>query len=148
MLRYATWREPAPVGNAQVDLLFSHVVLCMVGDLERLYSQLGRWVRPGGWMSHQTDFLSRGLTAEWNGHLQFGEAAWRLIRGRRPFFVNRARLSTHLALADKNGFDVIAVLQRAVSGGIDRSRLAPRWRNISDEDLNCAYAFLIARKRG
>lgn len=148
MLRYATWRDPAPVGDGQVDLAFSHVVLCMVEDLEGLYSRLGRWVRPGGWMSHQTDFLSRGITPEWNGHLQFGEGAWRVIGGRRPFFVNRARLSTHVALADKYGFDVIAILQRTLSGGIDRSRLAPRWQRISDEDLNCAHAFIIARKRG
>lgn len=147
MLRYTTWQEPSPVADGQVDLLFSHVVLCIVDDLEHLYARFGRWVRPGGWMSHQTDFLSRGITPEWNGHLQFGEAAWRVIRGRRPFFTNRACLSTHLALADRHGFDAVAVLKRGADGGIDRSRLAPRWQGISDEDLNCAHAFIIARKR-
>ena len=147
MLRYATWRDPQPAADGEVDLVFSHVVLVVCDDLERLYARFARWVKPGGWMSHQTSFVSCGVTPEWNGHLQFGEAAWKIIRGRRPFFVNRARLSTHLELADRHGFDVIQVLKRSDPGGIDRSHLAPRWRGMSEEDFHCAHAFIIARKR-
>jgi len=148
MVRYATWDEEPPVPDGEVDLLFSHVVLCMVnGDLERLYARFARWVRPGGWMSHQTDFLSHGSAPQWNGHLAIGETAWRLIEGRRPFFVNRERLSTHLRLAERHGFDIVAVLKRHDPGGIERTRLAPRWRELSDDDLGCAHAFIVARKR-
>lgn len=149
MVRYATWKEKPPVADAQVDMLFSHVVLCMVsGDLDSLYARCARWVRPGGWMSHQTDFLSHGSAPHWNGHLALGETTWRLIEGRRPFFVNRARLSTHLRLAERHGFEVVAVLKRDDPGGIDRAQLAPRWRELSDEDLGCAHAFIVARRRG
>jgi SAM-dependent methyltransferase len=148
MVRYATWREPEPIGEGEADLIFSHVVLCVVDDVERMYRNCARWLKPGGWMSHQTDFTSLGVTKEWNGHLQYTEAQWSAIAGRRPFFANRERLSTHLELLDKHGFDVVSQLRQYPGGGIGRSQLAPRWQGISDDDLNCARIFLVARKRG
>lgn len=122
-------------------------MLVVADDLNGLYARFGRWVKPGGWMSHQTDFVSCGVTRQWNGHLRFGETAWKIVRGRRPFFVNRFRLSTHLELLQRNGFDVVEVLKSGEPGGLERSRLAPRWRAMSDEDFYCAHAFIVARKR-
>jgi SAM-dependent methyltransferase len=147
-LRYSTWREPAPILDGQADLVFSHVVLCVVDDLDRIYGQCARWLKPGGWMSHQSAFDSLGVTDVWNAHLRYTEAEWAAISGRRPFFVNRERLSTHLRLLDKHGFDVVRVLRQEGEGGLERSQLAPRWQHISDDDHRTAGAFLVARKRG
>jgi SAM-dependent methyltransferase len=146
-LRYATWADLATLGEPRADLIFSHVVLCVVDDLDRLYGRCAKWLKPGGWMSHQTAFDSLGVTREWNGHLRYSEAEWFAISGRRPFFVNRERLSTHLRLLDKHGFDVVSVLRQSAAGGIARAEMAPRWQGISDDDHACAGAFIISRKR-
>ena len=148
-LRYGTWGNAHNVVVAgEADLVFSHVVLSVVEDQEGFYQWCSRWLKPGGWMSHQIDFSSLEVTNEWNGHLQYGEAVWRIIVGQRPFFVNRERLSRHLALMHKYGFEVKWVERFARGDGIERSRLAPRWRDMSDDDLTCATAFIVARKPG
>ena len=147
-LRYATARDTAAVTQGKADLLFSHVVLDLVHDLEAMYERCGRWVKPGGWMSHLLDFTSHGITSAWNGHRQYSDAIWRVIAGQRPFFPNREPLSRHLALLEKFGFEIASVQRQSRESGIDRSRLAPRWRDLSDEDLTCVYGFIVARKRG
>jgi hypothetical protein len=147
MARYATWRQPEPIGAGEADLIFSHVVMSVVDDVDKIYGHCARWIKPGGWMSHQIDLTSLGVTDEWNGHLRYTDAAWIAVAGRRPLFVNRERASTHVRLLEKNGFEVMSVLRNFAGGGIARSELAPRWRDISDEDLNCATAFIVARKK-
>ena len=145
-MRYRTLNEAHPVADGEADLVFSHVVLCHVEDLNDVYARCARYLKPGGWMSHQTDFASRQLLKEWNGHLKYGESQWKIMQGRRPYFVNRDRLSTHLELLHKHGFETKAVLRAVRHDGIDRARLAPRWSAISEEDLRCEGAFLVARK--
>jgi hypothetical protein len=146
-LRYGTWRHaPGVVVAGEADLVFSHVVLSLVEDQEPFYQSCALWLKPGGWMSHQIDFSSLDVTDHWNGHLQYSEAVWRIIVGQRPFFVNRERLSRHLALMQKYGFEIEAVERFVRADGIERSRLAPRWRDMSDDDLTCATAFIVARK--
>ena len=148
MIEYHTWSNLQPVADGAIDLLFSHVVMTQVTDLESVYGRCGRWVKPGGWMSHQLDLTSLGTAEEWNGHLAYSELEWKIIAGRRPYFVNREPLATHLSLMERNGFELVQVLRDGPGGGISRDELAPRWRGISDEDLATDTAFVIARKRG
>lgn len=147
-IRYGTWDDPVAPGANELDLVFSHVVLCHVEDLDALYSRCARMLKPGAWMSHQTDFSSLETTPDWNGHRRYGEFAWKIIQGRRPYFVNREPLATHLELLEQHGFDVVVVHRGKRAGGIKREQLAPRWRGISDDDLGTWGAFVIARKRG
>ena len=147
MIRYCTWSAPQPVADGSVDLVFSHVVLNHVEDLEGLYAKCARWLRPGGWMSHQVDFTCLGTAAEWNGHRAYGDLTWKVIRGHRPYFVNREPPTTHQRLLEAAGFEVVQLLRGRKEGGITRAQLAPRWRGISDEDLSTQTAFLVCRRR-
>jgi SAM-dependent methyltransferase len=146
-IRYETWDDRERIAEGEADLVLSHAVLQHTTDLERVYDDCRRWLKPGGWMSHQIDFTAHGVTDVWNGHLQYSERVWALVSGRRAYFLNREHCSTHLALLRANGFDVVSVIRRSRLDGLDRSRLARRWRHISDEDLTCAGAFIQARKR-
>ena len=148
MLRYYTWDTLRPTADGEVDLLFSHVVLNHAADLDEMYGKCERWVRPGGWMSHQVDFTCLRTAEQWNGHWAYGELAWKVIAGRRPYFVCREPLGTHLRLLEQHGFDVVHVVRGQMMGGIRREELAPRWRGISDEDLATQTGFIIARRRG
>jgi len=147
MLRYSTWDAPDPLPERPVDLLFSHVVLNQVRDLDDVYKACGLSVARGGWTSHQIDFSCFNSAREWNGHLAYGDLAWKVLSGRRPYFVNRARLGHHLALFERHGFDVIRVIRGHGEEGIQRARLSPRFRAVTDEDLATQAAFVIARKR-
>jgi SAM-dependent methyltransferase len=147
MIPYSTWSTAQPVAPGSVDLVFSHVVVNHVDDLESLYASCARWLRPGGWMSHQVDFTSLGTAAEWNGHRAYGELAWKVIKGNRPYFVNREPAATHVKLLQAAGFEVVRVLRGHKEGGITRAELAPRWEAISDEDLGTQAAFFVARRK-
>ena len=146
-LRYVTSDRGSAVAEGAADLVFSHVCLSLVEDLEGVYADFARWLRPGGWMSHHIDFTSLGVTPEWNGHLKYTDAAWRIIVGQRPFFASRERMSKHMKLLRENGFEVVRAYHGYRRDGIRRDQLAPRWRSISDVDLNCYGGFIIARKR-
>ena len=89
---------------------------------------LARWTRPGGWMSHQVDFTCLETATEWNGHRAYGELAWKLIAGKRPYFVSREPLATHVRLIDAHGFDVVRVIRGRREGGIRR-----RHRRVVDD---------------
>lgn len=147
-IRYCTWSKPHAIQDGEVDLVFSHVVMNQVDDLAGVYGHCGRWVRPGGWMSHQIDFTSLGTTTEWNGHRRYGDTLWKVMSGRREYFINRELPEGHLGLMRRNGFEVVEVIRGGRQGtGLAREQLAPRWRGASDEDLRTQTAFVIARKR-
>jgi SAM-dependent methyltransferase len=147
VVHYRTWDEPDALEAGGVDLLFSHVVLNHVDDLDAMYAQCARLVRPGGWMSHQIDFTSLETAAEWNGHLGFSEPTWKVIAGRRPYFVNRQRFTAHLEALQRHGFAVVAELRGRAQGGLARHELAPRWRDIPEEDLWTQTGFVIAQRQ-
>jgi SAM-dependent methyltransferase len=140
------WTDRSIVRPATVDLVLSHSVMEHVGDLDATYGAIARWLRPGGLMSHQIDFTSHGLSQTWNGYRAYSEPLWKAIVGRRPFLINRAPCSVHQELIDRHGFQVTCCLKNLRSDGIERARLARRWRSISDADLECAGAYVQARR--
>jgi hypothetical protein len=147
MIEYSTWTDLRPVADGVADLLFSHVVMNQVDDLADVYDRCGRWVRPGGWMSHQLDMTALGTADAWNGHRAYNELSWKIIAGNRPYFVNREPLTTHLDLIRASGFDIVTLIRGTRPGGIAREQLAPRWKWMSDDDLGTESAFVVARRR-
>ena len=66
------------------------------GDTDSARYCYAVWMRhlcPGGLMSHQIDFTSHETARVWNGHWTFSDREWRLIRGRRSWFLNRQPLN-------------------------------------------------------
>ncbi|MCU0594463.1 MAG: methyltransferase domain-containing protein [Desulfobacterota bacterium] len=129
-----------------VDLIFSQAVLEHVDDLRTLYRNCSAWLRPGGLMSHQIDFKSHGTSHEWNGHWVYPDAVWRLIRGNRPYLLNREPCSTHLRLLTENGFQIVLEERSRVPSRLHRGQLATRFREMSDQDLITAGVYVVGRK--
>lgn len=144
---FAPWYDNTVVKEASVDLIIGQAVLEHVRDLEHTYRSLSRWLKPGGVVSFLIDFTSHGMMKEWNGHWRYPDYAWRIIRGRRAYLINRAPHSAHLRLLRDNSFDVACDRVTAMSSGIGRGDLAPRFRDMSDDDLSTASAFIQAVKR-
>lgn len=148
-VRYVVpWNDPALMAEGSVDVIISHAVMEYVADLEAAYATCGRWLRPGGWMSHQIDLRSHDLTEEWNGNWAYSDTLWKLVVGRRPYFLNRQPCSRHLAAIEDAGFDIVCTLRGWRADGLTRAELAREWQNLSDEDLACAGLFVQARRQG
>jgi hypothetical protein len=97
-------------------------------------------------MSHQIDFKSHGMTKRWNGFRACSESVWKLALGRRPYMINREPGSVHLRLMQDAGFTLVTHEKYLRKDGIRREELAPRWADISEDDLNCSGLYVIATK--
>jgi len=129
-----------------VDILFSQAVLEHVEDLQNLYRACRTWLRPGGLVSHQIDFRSHGSSREWNGHWVYPDGVWRLIRGNRPYLLNREPCSTHLRLFAENGFQIVVEERSPLSSRLQRSQLARRFRKMPEQDLTTAGLYVVGQK--
>lgn len=141
------WNDPGVLTEASVDMIYSQAVLEHIDDLELTYRSLGRWLKPGGLMSHQVDFTSHRIADKWNGHWAFSKLVWKLVRGNRPYLLNRQPYSTHAKLLKECGFEVVMESKLEDFSGIKRSELAPEFEGISNEDLVTKDAFFQALKK-
>ncbi len=140
----APWDETANIEPSTVDLIMSQSVIEHVDDIEKVVETCATWLRPGGWMSHQVDYSSHGITPEWNGHWGISDLTWRLIVGRRQYLLNRRPASHFLSALQSAGFDEARRLRKGKAGGIRRSSLARRFRDMSEDDFGCATLFVQA----
>ncbi len=145
MIRYvAPWWSPEVIERGGVDMIFSQAALEHVDDLTAAYAAMRAWLAPHGWLSHQVDFRCHGTAREWNGHWTYGDRAWRMIRGRRSFLINREPHSAHVKLMRESGFEVTWE-QLAHGAPLERRRLAPRFAHLTDADLSTSGAYVQAR---
>jgi hypothetical protein len=140
------WVELA--GDVKLDLVISQAVLEHVADLESTYAALARYVRVGGGMSHVIDFRSHRLTKAWDGHLQYSPMLWQLVKGRRPYLLNRAPLSRHMMLLAKSAFDPLPVVRGTRFPELPDANLAHEFRDWSDEDRTTTGALVQSVRRG
>ena len=125
-------------------MIFSQAVLEHVDQLEDAYQSMRAWLRPTGFMSHQIDFKSHGWAHEWNGHWTYSDLRWKLIRGRRPWLINRQPHSVHLGILNNTGFNVILDVSKKSDSNINKKNLAPRYQDLSDDDLVTSGAFIVS----
>jgi hypothetical protein len=137
---------PGVIESGAVDLVLSQSVLEYPPDLEGMYSEMCRWLEPGGIMSHEIDFKSMGITVEWNGHWSCSDTLWSLAAGRRRQKLNREPHSTHVALMQGMNCRVVCDERTVQPSAITRAQLAPRFRHLTDEDLTTSSALIQAVK--
>ncbi|MDQ3810989.1 MAG: hypothetical protein M3336_11920, partial [Chloroflexota bacterium] len=112
-----------------------------------VYDSMYRWLKPGGFMSHTIDFRAHDTSSSWYGHWTYSDFGFRVVRGKRPYMLNREPHSTHVELLRKLGFEIVCDVPTKETAGAPRERLAPRFRGLSDEDLTTSGAFIQAVKR-
>jgi hypothetical protein len=105
------------------------------------------WLSRQGYMSHQIDLSSHGTADEWNGHWAYSDYVWKIIRGRRPYLLNRVPHSGHLDLLEKSGFQVVVDKAAISKSNLTRQDLAKEFKSITDEDLITSGSFIQAVKK-
>ncbi|MEN3380372.1 MAG: hypothetical protein V7608_416 [Hyphomicrobiales bacterium] len=141
----AAWK-PGVIESGTVDLVLSQTVLELPPDLPGMYTEMCRWLKPGGVMSHEIDFKSIGITVEWSGHWSCSDTLWRLAAGKRRHRINREPHSTHISLMQRAGCHVVCDERTVRPPAITRAQLAPRFRHLTDEDLTTSSALIQAVK--
>lgn len=134
----------ASLPPAATDLVISQAVMEHVDDPSRTYHSLKLALKPGGAMSHTIDFSSHSITRSWNGHWTLPNLLWGLIRGRRPYLINRLPLSFHLRVIQSLQFEVLRC-DSVCDSGLDRAHLAADFSHLTDGDLRTRGVYLIAR---
>ena len=146
------WYAPDVVADGTADMVLGQGVLQDMDDrhaddtLTMAFRAMARWLRPGGVMSHQVELACPGGDF-WNEHWTYPDLAWRVVRGGRPYYKNRAPMSRYLRLHEAHGFDIRQVIPVKEVSGLRRDRLAERFRGLSDEDLNTRAVYILAVKR-
>lgn len=138
------WERVGGADAGSIDFLLSNAVMEHVSDLEASYLATTRWLRAGGYASHQIDFRSHSLFRAWDGHWACPDWLWALFVGRRGYLLNRQPLRAHRTLA------AIAGLMEHRCVRIERApesqRLAKRFRHIEAADRATCGAYLLLHK--
>jgi hypothetical protein len=144
ILYKAPWSEPSVIEDASVDMIYSQAVLEHVQELRSVYAAMSHWLRPGGVMTHQIDYQCHGKASVWNGHWAYPDRVWKLIVGRRPYLLNRAPHSEHVRLLQEAGFTIVRESRIRTASTLRTRDLAPRFRELTDDDLTTSGAFMVA----
>lgn len=147
MIQYrAPWSNVDLVEHGSADLICSQAVLEHVDDLSCLYEFMKCWLKEGGYLSHQIDFKCHGTAKDWNGHWTHSDILWKLIRGNRPYLINREPFSTHLSLLERNGFELVYKQLVPLESHLSRESLLSKFEHLSEEDLRTSGAYYLAQK--
>ncbi len=147
MIEYRVpWADASVVRPDSVDMIFSQAVLEHIDDLRGAWRAMHDWLRPGGFVSHQIDYKAHRTSPLWNGHWAMSDLQWKLLRGRRPYLLNREPHSTHLRLIRESGLQLVNEIRARSEPAVPRDKLAPRYRELSDNDLTTSGAFVQATK--
>jgi hypothetical protein len=144
------WKATS-VKSSSADLVISQVALQDMDhlesrdDLTKNVQAMTEWLRPSGVMSHQIDFSCPG-GKPWNHHWAYGDLPWRVVRGNRPYYVNRVALSEYIRLFESSGCNVVGI-ERVHDEGLPRGRVSRRFERVTEEDLRTRAALLIAVRR-
>ncbi len=142
----APWSDSKLVRESSLDLIYSQAVLEHVDDLDSTYLSMYKWLKDGGVVSHQVDFKCHGLATTWDGHWAIPEWQWKIIRGKRPYLINRSPVSDHRNYLTKYGFKSLKEISVEETSSIDRSQLASAFQNFSDEDLKTSGCYFLSQK--
>jgi hypothetical protein len=146
IIRYAApWYRDDLIDRGSVDMIFSQAVLEHVDDLSGAYAAMRSWLAPGSFMSHQIDYRCHGITREWNGHWAESDLSWKLLRGKRAYFINRQPHSVHIRHMRAAGFEIACNKLASKPSNLERKQLAPQFADGPAEDLTTCSAFIQAR---
>jgi len=143
---YVPWQQCWSGSGPGVDLVMSQAVLEHVEDIEGVHRSLAAGLKIGGAASHVIDFRCHKMAGTWDGHLQYGDRLWKIVKGRRPYLLNRRSPSEHLRAMESAGFEILRAARVEAAPTIPRSSLAGRFSSWDEADRSTATMVVIARR--
>lgn len=143
----APWNRIDILEKESVDIIYSQAVLEHIDDLKDAYNLMKFWLRPNGYISHQIDFKCHNTANEWNGHWTYPDYIWKIIRGKRPYLINREPHSRHISILIEEGFDIVCDQIVKSESRLKINDLSNKFKFLSNDDLVTSGSFIQAVKR-
>lgn len=140
------WNRESVKARADLDLVYSQAVLEHVEDINATHLAMWRRLRPGGIASHAVDFRSHCITPDWDGHLQYSRGMWSIVKGRRPYLLNRMSPTEHLLAMERAGFRILLEERVIQQPTLPLRKLAGIFRAWSSDDRRTAAMTVIAQR--
>lgn len=132
-----------PLPNNSVDYIYSCAVLEHVHNLDLCFAEMQRVLRPGGIMYHEVDLRDHIFSQKSLWFLTISDFWFRILFSRTGGYVNRHRLSTYKALAQKYSFQIQKiVVTECYTGPSFPTKLA----DLSPEDRNTLSIIITLQK--
>lgn len=123
--------ENAPAQN--LDFIFSRAVMEHVSAPEKVYEASNYHLKNGSYMFHDIEYHSHGLTKKADGHYFISDNFWKIIFGKRRYFLNRRKEENHINFIKESGFKIIKTQETYTN-------------DLSDVDKALLGAIVIAKK--
>lgn len=107
---FVPWINGSQKEVKSLDLIFSQAVMEHVADIDFAYTEMFRWLKPGGVISHQVDFKTHEMTSAWNGHWFIKPGLWSILAHGRKYPMNRLPLSAHIKAIKRAGFEIKSII--------------------------------------
>lgn len=140
------WIDEKIIPDGSVDMVISNTTLEHVDNLDEIVDRFYDCLVDGGFMSHNIDFSDHGCSNKWNGHWAISPLVWSIMRGRRPYLINREPYSTYSNLFESKGFKIVCDIKFQNQTGITREELTREFENLSEDDFHTTGAILQAVK--
>jgi len=144
---FVPWDDASIIRNNSIDIIFSQAVLEHVDKLFDTYRAMFNWLKNDGFISHTIDFKSHGFANEWNGHWLYSNFVWKLIRGKRPYLINREPYGAHINFINNSGFRLVTEIKIKEKSNINKKDLAGKFKNLSNDDFTTRGVFIQAVKK-
>jgi hypothetical protein len=143
----APWNARASVEPGSIDWIFSHSVMEHVDKVGEVYRCCAAWLVDDGYMTHEIDYGSHGLTQHWNGHWAVKERLWRLMTGKRPYLINRLPHEAQRELLTAADFELLEDIRVKGPHGLETGDFTTSHASISSEDAETRVAFVVCQRR-
>ena len=100
------WEQSASLG---LDIVFSRAVMEHVNEPHLVYQSLKKHLKKDSIMFHDIEFHSHNITKNPNEHYKIPNLIWKLICGKREYYLNRYTLEEHLQSIRDNQFQIIDI---------------------------------------
>ena len=98
------WEKVPPI---KLDFIFSRAVMEHVAVPDDIYKAIHYHLKPDSYMFHDIEYHSHGLTKRIDGHYSIPYYVWKIIYGKRQYFLNRWKSKDHLISINSKGFQII-----------------------------------------
>ena len=136
------------VKENSLDLIFSQATMEHIDEVERSYETMNLYLRKGGLISHSIDFRSHGYASTWDGHWLYSDLYWKLLRGRRPYLINRLPLSKHIKFMKLNNFEILDnQIIKNLSNIKNKNKNKNFFSDFDENDFTSSVTYLLGSKK-
>ena len=142
------WEKSLKRLEGNFSFIFSRAVMEHITDYKGIYNKLMLCLKPEGIMFHDIEYHCHKTSKYWNGHWCYPSFLWKLVKGERPFVINRATHSTHCRFLKSCNLNLIHEDRNKRESKLEIKNLSKKFRNMSSEDFHTCGGYILVSKTG